>query len=575
MSISQTAFLHLELNHIIFFLVTLAIMEAVCLYLWRHRDITGAATLLAVQVARAFWILGMFFKRLSTDLPAALFWEGVADYASIFLAYLWCVFAMKISWQNQKPPLLLQGFIHALAGVSLLTVATNPWHGQYLVSAWLVEKNCTIVLGAGYFLVLFLAYFLVLLGSLILLRWVWVSRGWRRKMLLLLSLTPLFTLSGHALSFFPALSGYTPFVIASLLSELYCVWVYYRWRLFSILPFAQQAVIDNMIDGLLVIDVKGNIVDMNPPAFGILDGLPVTVGGEFRRLAPDWPALAEAAGHSDWHRAAVYRDYPYGRRHYQVNAIPLQNRHKRSLGKTIILKDISTQVQAQEKIIDQQKALAVLTERNRLGREIHDGQGQIWSYLQLEFQTLRELFARGQAEAAEKQAERFSALIRELNDDVRESIAGLKSTDADSEFLTLLQDYLNWYEKTYGISVLLTLPEEPAARLLQKAGEVQVLRIMQEALTNIRKHANARQVEVAIQKRGNQVFIIMADDGCGFDPTQVSEGKYGLGIMRERAEEAGCLLSLESAPGKGTKLTLTFAEVKDDGDEKINESITG
>lgn len=561
MWIKQTTLLQLSLNQIIFFLITLMVIEGLFLYVWRYRKVVGAVPFLGCIGSRAFWVLGTFFKRFSEDVPMALFWSSVTDYASIFLAYFWAVFAVKISWQNLKPPGWLWGLIHSLLVLALLPVLTGNLHGQYMAKATIVERTFTCFLGPGFIVLFICAYALVFLGSILLWRWAYLSRGWRRQMLLLLSLSPFITLLGNILSFNPSVSSYFPFIIASLISQLYSAWVFYRWRLFSIQPFAQKAVVQNMVDGLLVIDKKGYIVEMNRVAAEILQGLPVDEGGDFETLCRAWPALAESVGTLDGVAVYGFRDMQNERRHYQLRIISLETDSKRYLGKAIIIKDITQEKRDQEKIIDQQKALAILTERNRLGREIHDGQGQIWSYLQLELQTLRTLYTSNKTEAAERQAERLNEILRSFNEDVRESIAGLKDT-GNSDFMLTLQEYLTWYEKTYKIPINFVWSGEANIQLLRESRAVQLLRIIQEALTNIRKHANAGLVEIRVQKEQQQILVSIEDNGCGFEAAAIPSGKYGLGIMRERAEEAGFLFEVVSAAGTGTKVTLTFNEVK-------------
>ncbi len=86
---------------------------------------------------------------------------------------------------------------------------------------------------------------------------------------------------------------------------------------------------------------------------------------------------------------------------------------------------------------------------------------------------------------------------------------------------------------------------------------MQAFRILQEALSNARKHARARCVQVSFTKHNRSVQMTIQDDGAGFDPAlAASEGHFGLKFMRERAEALGGRLEVESAPGKGTKVVV-------------------
>jgi signal transduction histidine kinase len=99
---------------------------------------------------------------------------------------------------------------------------------------------------------------------------------------------------------------------------------------------------------------------------------------------------------------------------------------------------------------------------------------------------------------------------------------------------------------------------DPAVRLAPQT-EFQLLRIVQEALTNVRKHAEARSVRVAMRRNGDSVVTTVSDDGRGFDtlhPPRTGLPRFGLSIMRERAESVGGELHIESAPDSGTCVTI-------------------
>jgi two-component system nitrate/nitrite sensor histidine kinase NarX len=122
-----------------------------------------------------------------------------------------------------------------------------------------------------------------------------------------------------------------------------------------------------------------------------------------------------------------------------------------------------------------------------------------------------------------------------------------------------LAQYLAKYEKNYGIQTRLEGSETFTDGAFEPLVEVQLLRILQEALTNVRKHADARSVLIAFVLEDGQACITVHDDGRGFDPDLSSAGMeehVGLRVMRERAAEVGGSLSLKSASGQGTELVV-------------------
>lgn len=145
--------------------------------------------------------------------------------------------------------------------------------------------------------------------------------------------------------------------------------------------------------------------------------------------------------------------------------------------------------------------------------------------------------------------------MQESYDDVRELLVHFRTrarhADIDAAIVTVLERF----ELQSGIATEL----EHAGSLMRVADDegIQVLHIIQEALANVRKHAQARHVRVAIDHEKTQIRIRIEDDGIGFDPGQTpSEKHIGLSIMRERAARIGGKLNVVSAPGQGTCLSL-------------------
>ena len=150
-------------------------------------------------------------------------------------------------------------------------------------------------------------------------------------------------------------------------------------------------------------------------------------------------------------------------------------------------------------------------------------------------------------------------IAKETYTDVREAIFGLRTAISSGlGFLPILREYLAEYRTHYGLDARLVVDNESLPRFPTDV-RVQVIRIIQEALTNVRKHARASNAWVRFEQDGDWARISVEDDGQGFDPAQVTgEGRryFGLQIMRERAESVGGDLELNSRPGKGTRVVI-------------------
>ncbi len=207
------------------------------------------------------------------------------------------------------------------------------------------------------------------------------------------------------------------------------------------------------------------------------------------------------------------------------------------------------------------QSLAVAEERGRLAREIHDGVAQVLAYVNAKTLAVRRFLDNGDPAAARSELSELERAAKEVYADTREAILGLRSTISPREgFTTALQEYLDKFQQLSGIPVTLTIVPENASVRLSAEVEIQVIRIIQEALANVRKHSAASQAWLKLEIAGDKVLATVSDNGNGFAVRQPPAGKwprFGLRTMQERAESIGGNLVVESQPGSGTKVLVT------------------
>ncbi|HEU5432149.1 MAG TPA: GAF domain-containing protein, partial [Thermomicrobiales bacterium] len=186
----------------------------------------------------------------------------------------------------------------------------------------------------------------------------------------------------------------------------------------------------------------------------------------------------------------------------------------------------------------QVRALATTEERERIARELHDALAQVLGYVNTKAQAVEELVRQGQGERALLQLGQLAEAARAAYADVREGILGLRASPSPEHgFLDTLSGYLQRWQDQSGIAVDLAVEPAGFASDLDPFGEVQLLRIIQEALTNVRKHAAAQQVMVRLVERDGWVEAEVADNGHGFEaaaPRLAGIPRFGLATMRER-----------------------------------------
>ncbi|MDR7544948.1 MAG: GAF domain-containing sensor histidine kinase [Armatimonadota bacterium] len=211
------------------------------------------------------------------------------------------------------------------------------------------------------------------------------------------------------------------------------------------------------------------------------------------------------------------------------------------------------------RLYERVQSLAILEERDRLGREMHDSLGQSLGLLNLKVKLVEDLIAGGRTREAGDELAQMRQTIREAYDEVRYAILGLRTSDAREDLEVGLRVQVTRFREQARLPVAFEVygPIPPVPAL----AAVQISRIVQEALTNVRKHAQASSVGVVLSAADGRLQVRVADNGVGFDvqAVQAAAGaRFGLETMRERAESIGGALQVVSAPGQGTTVTLTL-----------------
>ncbi len=203
---------------------------------------------------------------------------------------------------------------------------------------------------------------------------------------------------------------------------------------------------------------------------------------------------------------------------------------------------------------------AMAEERGRIARELHDGLAQLLGYVNTKAMAVRLMLNNRQIEAANKTLFQLEEAARGLYNDVREAIVDLRAGGQnDANLATMLEEAITQFNRLSDLPVELTL--SPAVEDLSLAAETkqQLLRIVQESLANVRKHASASKACVSLRTDGKVLELMVGDDGRGFDLDDIQSvgpPHFGLSTMRERAEAINASFILDSNPGAGTRITI-------------------
>ncbi len=202
---------------------------------------------------------------------------------------------------------------------------------------------------------------------------------------------------------------------------------------------------------------------------------------------------------------------------------------------------------------------AVSEERIMIARELHDSIAQSLAFMKIQLSLLRSAVLRSDQDQLLRSVDELDAGVKESLQDVRELLVHFRTRTNNDQIEHALHATVKKFEHQSGLPVHLQMRGHGVS--LPSDVQLQVLHVLQEALSNARKHAQASQVWLEVDKGPPWTFSVR-DDGRGFvvAPADGEGTSFGLQIMRERAERIGARLSVNSAPGQGTRVVLTLAQ---------------
>jgi two-component system nitrate/nitrite sensor histidine kinase NarX len=197
----------------------------------------------------------------------------------------------------------------------------------------------------------------------------------------------------------------------------------------------------------------------------------------------------------------------------------------------------------------------IIAERTRLAREIHDGLAQTLGFLKLQAAQMENMLAANEKERLQESLTTTYKVLSDAYLDVRQAIDGLRISPNGEGLSAWLKETCLEFEENTGLPV--SLDEFPLDEDLPPEFQVQLIRIVQEALSNVRKHACASQAWVSYHQNGQDFIIEVRDNGCGFSLEEIpSVSRYGLQGMRERSELIGADFQVISKINEGTQVRI-------------------
>jgi len=577
-------------NNVIAILIITTLINSFTIYVsWRRRKSKGGLYIALAVLAIAFWTLSAGVNYATVPIPLKVFFAKLEytfyNGTFAFLAMFALTYAGYEDWLKKR---LVKAYFWILPISNILLAWTNDWHGLLWKSFTRSDfGNNTLIFGhgPGYYWAAITGCLMIL--SIILPLWEASHKSTElsRRQASLLFITSILSAVSTVIYLLGSqrLKGvdWAP-IICSVLGIIFIL-VLYGTRLLDLVPIARYTMIEQMSDGVLVMDENNRMVDFNPAAQEIFEISQNHLGKQIKVVMAHWPEIIDLFSPSSNKTSQLTIRHEDKTRVFDTHLTLFTDSSGKPYGKLIMFSDVTKHYQieqalaqrlfeiqelnknlreSQDQVVAQQRRLAILEERKRLGRDMHDSVNQSIHSLMLYSETLTSLLKKDQFNEAVSIAERIQDSGRRALKEIRLLVFETQSQKVDetTDLVTALQERFNFVENRVGIQTDIIL--DGTLAYIPSEWNENLYWIAVEALNNALKHAQTNKVKVFFRCRDGRFEMEIVDKGMGFDITLSNGGGMGMRTMRERAELLDGQLSVTSSPGHGTSVLLS-AEIKE------------
>ncbi|RCX19341.1 PAS domain S-box-containing protein [Anaerobacterium chartisolvens] len=552
--------------------------------LLRRRNSKGAASFIISMFVVTIWSGGNALELSAADFFTKLFWANMQYFAYCYSPVILLALCMQFTgydrWIQSKKIL----FFAVIPTINILLVWTDSLHGLIRYDMHMDFSGAFPVIAKKYGPIFFIhaaySHFLNIFAVVLLIKAVFFRKSVYRKQVISL-------LIGVSLIVIPNIlyiSGLTPvkrFDITPMFfgpAGLILFQSIFRYKMFDLVPLARTTIFETIGAGVLVLDLQDRVLDSNP-AFEKIVALSSSQISARRveEVCCGIPELAKACIDRSISQTELSINNQKFSRVYDVQISPVSDRKGSLIGRLVMIYDITDKKLKQQEYSKQQWKLAVIEERERIARDMHDNIGQVLGFINLQAQGIRQELINAGIEAVSFKLDKLIEVTQVTHAEIREYIRNVRSLAyMEKDFITALEKHILNFKEQTGINVKLEMPDGFTGEALKPNIRINMLNIIKEALNNVRKHAEAENVRISCSLSQNQLCAAVEDDGKGFDIRQnhnAVKSKFGLDIMRERASEIGGQINIRTVEGKGSRISLCVPI--EEGKKNANERDAG
>lgn len=553
--------------------------------LLRRRNAKGSTSFILSMIVVTVWSSANALEMAGMDFSTKLFWANIQYFAYCYSPVTLLALCMEFTgydrWVRNKKIL----WVAVLPTIILILVFTDRFHGLVRYGMHMDYSGAFPVISKKYGFAFFVhavySQFLNIFAWMLLIKVIFFKSTIYRKQASSLLLGLSLIIMPNIL-YILGLSPVKRFDITPLFfgpAGLIVAWGIFRFGLFDVIPLAWATVIKTMDAGVMVLDLQDRILDINP-AFEKIIGYTASAVST-RQVMEVCCKIPELAG-ACMDKSAAPREFSINAdgtlRIYEVLISPLTDDSGTLIGRLAVLYDITRKKQEQQEHLRQQWKQAVIEERERMARDMHDNLGQLLGFIALQTQGIRQELINTGIDTVSDKLEKLVNVTQSAHAEIREYIRNARNPAyMEKDFITALKNELAGFEELTGLSVILDIPDKLTGEELRPNARINMLNIVKEALNNIGKHAHAKNVSIVFSLAQEQLCVVVEDDGKGFDPIQnysAIKTKFGLDIMRERVAEIGGQIEIKSTVGKGSRIALCVP-VGEGGEKNANEIDAG
>lgn len=585
------------------FLLCGMVMLGLAVVIWSRRPAPGVVPLTIFLTAGAIIPITAAFEPAFADLSNKILWLKISGLGIESAGVAWLAFSLDYtgsSWWKRPRNLIL---ISLEPVITLILGWTNEFHGWMWSDLYLTNgaTRATLICeyGPWFFIDAIYQYSLFLAGIVILARFgIQKSRIYRKQVIILLAGTiiPIF---GNILSVLGInlIYGFKLTPIALVFSSIIFSITILQFHLMDVVPVAYKALVNNMPDGILVLDLKGNIIDMNPAIERMIQKNKLIVQG--KRLAEVWPVLDKAISSTFFQQhEKISVNYDGSDRTLSISMVILKDKKERTTGKLIALRDITEFKKAQqslEKLYAKEKELSnsleeEIQKRSQYSRSlVHELRTPLTAIIassDLLETVVKEPIASALVQNIRRASSNLEQRVSELFELARGEVGTLKINPEPVDVNNLIQEIIEEM-KPVASGKNTTLTSELSINNSQLMGDKSRLRqVLLNLLSNALKFTQEGKILIrAHDYDADSIQIDVQDSGRGMDTLQMkylfdpykrvnkdggSASGLGIGLALSKifVELHHGKIWAESAPGKGTTISFTIPYVKSEANVK-------